>query len=731
MTDSRNKGLLSHDLASPDTRRRWVMLATLLTIMATGAVFAPAVGYDFINYDDDWFVSDNPYVLRGLTWSSIEYAFTTRDLGYPKPLAILSWMLDAEVYGSEPWGFHFTNVLLHALASGLLLLVLYISTGSLWRSLLVVGLWAVHPLRVEPVAWVTSRKDVLAAVFGFGAWLTYVKAAKDEKWGWYVGSLLLYACCLLSKPVFVTLPVLLLLWDYWPLKRFPSPWNRWRAWGRLIVEKVPYGVLAVGLAAWVLLTRPGTDGQASPLGARIINAIVSYPRYLAKLVDFSTLVIPYPHRDWSVLVWGGSAVLLVVVTALAIWRRRRMPWLLAGWAWFGFALIPMLRIKSFGDFSMADRFAYVPTIGVTLAIIWSLPTPRTKASRIVAVVLCLAVVGTLIGFSRAQLTHWQDSGTLFRHSIASTWPDPHPNAIMNLDVHYAMRKDLPGEAGRTARTRAIAFFEKVLEREPDLVPQAARYAIVLQEMGQEEKARKHVDHAYRVVRDKDLEPGMLSGLNALGKALLKLGDRERANEVYSLALEVTDETQRSVVLSTLADGLADLGRFEEARRLSRQALEIRGSDPDLLNNFANVEMKAGNYQAAAELYERALALFPNKSVFHFNYGRASRASGELETARRHLRLAVQQHPAWADAHLELGATEEALGNLERARRHYLAVIELEGRVADAYNNLGVIAAKRGDLQRAEQRFRQALQHDPDHSGANTNMAKLREMRSGT
>lgn len=731
MTDSRNKRLLSHASASPDKRRRWVVFAALLTIVATGAVFAPAVHYEFINYDDDWFVSDNPYVLRGLTASSIEYAFTTRDLGYPKPLTILSWMLDAQLYGGEAWGFHLTNVLLHALASGLLFLVLYVSTGSVVRSLLVVGLWAVHPLRVEPVAWVTSRKDVLAAVFGFGAWLAYVKAARDEKRGWYAGSLLLYACCLLSKPVFVTLPVLLLLWDYWPLKRLPTQLKPWRAWRGVLVEKAPYAALAAGLAVWVLLTRPESQHTPAPLTDRLANAAVSYTRYLGKLVDFSSLAIPYPHRDWSPLVWGAAAVLLAIVTAFAIWRRKRMPWLLVGWAWFLFAMAPMLRIKSFGNFSMADRFAYVPAIGVTLAVVWMLPTPRRKPTRIAATVGALAVVGALAGFSRVQLQHWHNSGTLFHHALAVTQDHPHPVAIKNLGAWYWTRRNLPADLGREARQRAMAFYEQALEHDPDLVPVLARYARLLHRDGREQRATAMLDHAVRVVENQGPDPGTLPDLNKLGEALYALGDLQRAERVYTMGLKRADDTRNPGALAALADGLANLGRIEEARRLSRRALDSQPTNPDLLNNYANVETKAGNHAAAADLYRRALAIFPDEPTYHFNFGRARRMAGDLRTARDHLRQALVLRPYWAEAHFELGATEQALGHLDRARQHYLAVIELKGRAADASNKLGVLAAQRNEYAKAEQWLQRALQIESDHSSAKQNLAILEQMRSQT
>lgn len=712
-------------------RRRLAVLMTLLVMAAVAAVFAPALEGEFIYYDTEWFVGDNPRILEGLSGANFVYAWTTREMGYPKPLSILSWMLDAELYGAEPWGFKLTNLLLHAIASGLLFGVLCVSTGSPWRSLLVVGLWAVHPLRVEPVAWVASRKDVLAACFGFAAWLAYVQAAGGRggagqtrarlRPGWYAGALTLFACSLLSKPLFVTLPVLLLLWDAWPLARFSAGRRV-----RVVLEKLPFAALAAGLAVWVLVAREASGGVSAPPWAdRVIHALLAYGRYLAKMVDFSALAIPYPHRAWSAAAWLGAAAGLGGVCVLVFLLRRRAPWLAVGWVWFLVAMGPMLGLVAFSDFAMADRFAYLPAIGITVALVWSLPAPRRRDARMAGAVAALIVVGGLAGFSRAQLAHWRNSETLFRHTIAVTRPQPHPAALKNLMAYYWERRDaFFGQGAREDLGEVLDFYARALEQEPDWLLHRSMHARLLLRAGRAEAAEAALGRAYRAALAEAPDPARIPDLNGVGQALMEAGARRRAEVIYRRALSVAGSSQAWGPLSVLAHGLARLGDLGEARALCRRVLAQRSLNPKWLNNCAGVESEAEDHAAAAARYRRALELHPDEVVYRFNLGRALRRAGAFEAARGHLRDVVRRRPRMADAHLELAGAAQALGDLEAARRHYLRVIELGGRVADACNNLGAMAARQGDLGRAGAWFRRALEADPEHAGARRNMARL-------
>ena len=342
-------------------------------------------------------------------------------------------MLDISVWGSKPGGHHFTNVILHAANTLLLFLIFSRMTGALWRSALVAALFAVHPLHVESVAWVAERKDVLSTFFGLLAIWAYFKYARDSSPRQYLLMICLFVLGLMAKPMLVSLPCILLLLDIWPLRR----WKLWRIddqsaatfepkpTSRILLEKVPLLVLSAifSIVAFISQSRAQTipDGEMLPLSSRVANAIVGYDFYLEKLFAPVKLAVFYPHPvHWRPTVVAMSALLLLVITLVAILHRRQYPWLLVGWLWFIVTLIPVIGLIQVGWQSIADRYTYIPSIGIFIMAVWSIPTTHKSLALRAWIVAACAVIAALAVMTWVQASYWQDSRTLFTHAAQVT-----------------------------------------------------------------------------------------------------------------------------------------------------------------------------------------------------------------------------------------------------------------------------------------------------------------------
>src|SRR5512137_1188305 len=365
--------------------RRGLLICLGLTVLVVG-VYWPVGWFEFTNLDDPVYVTDNPHVRAGLTWAGVQWALGSWEAEFWHPLTWLTHMADVELYGLKAGGHHMTNLLLH-LANTLLVFVAFRRlTGAVWRSGLLAGGFGVHPLHVETVAWVADRKDVLSAVFwwltvwGYARYVEASKAGSGKGWRWYGLGLVFFTLGLLSKPMVVTLPFVLLLLDVWPLRRWELSTRRTQlaVLGRLVWEKVPYWVVTVGgsVLAYVVQERGGGLVSVAQLTVweRVSNAVVSYVRYLGKTVWPSHLAVYYPHPGtWPLGVVLGSGLVLVAITGLVvIWRRTR-PYMAVGWLWYLGTLVPVIGLVQIGGQAMADRYTYVPLIGVFIALAWGIP----------------------------------------------------------------------------------------------------------------------------------------------------------------------------------------------------------------------------------------------------------------------------------------------------------------------------------------------------------------------
>ena len=436
-------------------------LAALALAALVFLAFGGALRNGFVRFDDDAYVFENPPVAAGLTWAGARWAFTTGTEANWHPLTWLSHMADVELYGLNPAGHHFTNLLLHAANAILLFLALRGPTGRFWLALLAAALWAVHPLRTESVAWISERKDVLSTFFGLLAVGAYGRAAPRGRLGWTAP---FFALSLMAKPTWVTLPFLLLLLDAWPLGRWPA-----QSWRKLAAEKGPLFLLAAASCAitYAVQRRGGTVQALDwlPLGERLGNAAVAYIQYLLALfrpIDLACFYPPYP-RGLAFGAIGGALAGLLALTVAAVAHARQRPWFLVGWLWFLGTLVPMIGLVQVGGQSRADRYTLLPHIGLILALVWGMEEMargkvpgfnQSKQAR--GAVVAGLLVAALVALARRQTATWRDSETLFRHAAAVTRNNTY------------MRFNLANELARQDRWReAAAAYREVLAISPD------------------------------------------------------------------------------------------------------------------------------------------------------------------------------------------------------------------------------------------------------------------------
>jgi Tfp pilus assembly protein PilF len=489
-----------------------------------------------------------------LTVEGVRWAFTTGTLANYHPLTWLSLMLDRTLWGPGPLGFHLTNVALHAANAVLLFIVLRRMTGgATWRAVLVAALFAVHPLRVESVAWVSARKDCLSALFGLLAVLAYASYVTRPSIARYMVLVCLFAMSLLCKAMFVTLPAVLLLLDHWPLRRA-------RPWGALVTEKLP--LIGVALASSILTFLVQSDGGAVgsmdryPLVQRMSNALVSYLNYLAKTIVPTDLSVFYPHpRTVQVTMLAAAMAVIAGITALAIRRRRTAPWMLVGWLWFLGTFVPMIGLIQLGGHARADRYTYLPMIGLLIAVVWSLPLMMRRTT----VVAALLVVMSLALMTRREIGHWRDSVTLWTRALEVT--DDNYLAHTNLAFELALR-------------------------------------------GQVVAAEAHYRLAIGIRRD------CSTAHNGLGMLLAARGDTVGAIAAYQAAVAIRPDF--AIAHRNLARRLAAVGRWDEGLAHCRRAVELEPDDPGGHFLLGTELARRDDLAGAAEQFRATLRYAPGE-----------------------------------------------------------------------------------------------------------------------
>ncbi len=645
----------------------WSLCIYLALTLTTLAVFWQVHNYDFVNYDDPGYVSENPQVQAGLTCDSILWAFTTGHKSNWHPLTWFSHMLDCQLFGTNPDWHHLTNLLLHIANTLLLFGVLKRMTGALWASAFVAAAFGLHPLHIESVAWVAERKDVLSTLFWMltiAAYLRYVRRPGKAK---YLLTLSVFALGLMAKPMLVTLPFVLLLLDYWPLGRFQpekavknvnrrklksvNTHSQQRFSCGLIREKVPFFLLsAVSSVATFLVQQSGGAVkriEAIPIMVRIANASISYLKYIGKMIWPSRLAVFYPHPGDRLPMWL-AAVAALLLLAISIWVIRLAPkrkYLPVGWLWYLGTLVPVIGLVQVGGQALANRYAYVPLIGLFIIIAWGLGDllEKWRYQKTVLGASAIMVLLALAVCTHLQLHHWRNSETLFEHAIEVT----NNNHVAHCNLGAAIAKQ-----GRL--DEAISHYRQALHIKPRYAGAHYNLGTALQSQGKLDEAISHFHQALRV------DPNYAEAHNNLGISL-------RAQ-----------------------------GKLGEAASHYRQALRLKPDFAEAHNSLGNMLATQGNLDEAISHFRQALGTKPNFAEAHYNLGIALKSQGKLDEAISHFYQALQAKPDFPEAHDNLGTAFKLQGKLDEAVSHFRQALQARPNWIGPLNDMAQILATHPD-----------------------------------
>jgi tetratricopeptide (TPR) repeat protein len=702
----------------------WLPAGVVCILLAGIAwiVFGQTLHYGFVNYDDGPYVYANPRIISGLSPGNVQWAFTHVHAANWHPLATISHMLDCQLYGLQPWGHHLGNILLHATAAILLFFALRELTGSghavagigdagrdrrspsqgrgaLWSSGFVAALFAIHPVRVESVAWVAERKDVLSGVFFMLTLWAYACYARSDRFSWrrYITVLALFGLGLMCKPTLVTLPFVLLLLDYWPLGR----WQGLRgtnqrsavaapvrgtlkrpgtAWLNLILEKVPLLVLSAASCVATILAQKEAFApiRAVPLQERLANAVVAYVQYISQMIYPAHLAVLYPYPEGGPPVWEVIAALLflmVVSVNFVVWRKT-YPFVLTGWLWFIGMMVPMIGIVQVGSQSMADRYTYLPAIGLYILATWGamelFKTWRHK--RRVLAVAALLILGVLITRSYFQTAYWRDSETLWRHTVDVT----HHN--------YIAQNNLAGSLlERGQLDEAIVHYREAVEMEPDIAQVQSNLGNALVQQGKVEEAIVHLQRALQI------DPAYAEAYNYMGNGLMKKGQAAEAIGYYQKAVELN--TSYADAQNNLGAAFLRNGQVEQGLAHYKQAVVMKPGSAEMQLNLGNALARKGMWVDAIACYQAALSAGPDP----------------VQAAR------VRNN---------LGGALERIGKPDEALEQFIKAVQLNGSYPEAHCNLGRILAKRGQRDEAVAHLREALRLRPGYEQAREQLREL-------
>lgn len=570
--------------------------------MLTWVVFGQTLRYDFVNYDDPRYVYQNTKITSGISIASIAWAFTHIHSENWHPLTTITHMLDCQLYGLKPSWHHFTNVLLHALAAVLLFVALQRMTGALWRSAFVAAVFAVHPLHVESVAWIAERKDVLSAVFFMLTLLAYFHYTRAPSIGRYLTMALVVALGLMSKPMLVTLPLVLLLLDYWPLRRIQAQRaGSGRQLLQLIVEKIPLIALSAGSSIVTFLAQRGAIGwtEQLPVSARISNAIVTYVVYIRQMLWPAKLAVFYPHPENRLPTWEISLALVVLVgiTVAAFVLRKKAPYLITGWLWYLGMLVPVIGLVQVGWQGHADRYTYLPQVGLYIAVTWAVAdlTLSWRFQRIALGAAAALLVGVLSWRAWLQTSYWRDSETLFTHALAVT--SNNDVALNNLGIIFLDKGQLD---------EAISKLQAAIDLRPENGPAHDNLAKALLQKGRAAEAMVH----YR--KFLEIEPENVEARNILGTALIQQGRVREAIDQWQKALAIQPDNGNAAsnlawVFATCPEDSMREGAH--AVELAEKALRISGGKiPMIYRVLAAAYAENGRFSDAIETAQRGAEL---------------------------------------------------------------------------------------------------------------------------
>jgi protein O-mannosyl-transferase len=671
--------------------------------------------YQFVNYDDSDFVTGNTYVQAGLTEEGFKWVWHSEVARNWHPVTMLTHMLDCQLFGLNARRHHLVNLLLHIANTLLLFQVLKLMTGALWRSAFVAALFALHPLHVESVAWIAERKDVLSTCFWFlsiWAYVCYTRHAKSKFF--YIAAVLLFGLGLMSKPMLVTGPFVLLLLDFWPLNRI-KPFRAGLLW-----EKAPFLLMSIALCVitYSLQKHGGAmlTGQNLPLASRVENALIAYLRYIGKMFWPHDLAALYLRSgEWPFWLAALAALVLIIVSMLVIGQWRRRPWLAMGWFWYLGILVPVIGLVQVGMQTMADRFSYVPLVGLFIIISWGV-CELARRWRLPDVALGLAAACVLLAcmvLTARQITYWHDSESIFKRMIAVT-----KNNFMahyNLANFYAKEHRIDD---------AQAHYQAALKEEPNYAEARNNFANLLLEEKYFDQAIEQYSAAIRV------NPQPLYYLNYANALADAASARHDTNE-FATAVRAYEQAIHADPASSEAHCNLGLtwdaqGRESEAAAELREAVRLK-PDFELAHfNLANVlsrlhqlDEAAAEYRAAARLNPQRVETFNSLAICYVFQNKMAEAAEQFKEV-----LKLQPNNAAVEGNL--GNALAAQSRFDEAIAHYLAALLLNPGDYQTEFNLGLTLFRQGRMAEAETHYQQALRLHPDYAEAQRALAELKK-----
>jgi tetratricopeptide (TPR) repeat protein len=560
-------------LNNADSRVQWRLKAWLvaaLLIVMGAAIFHPIRKFDFLNFDDDLYLYTNPWLRQGFTAKSVEWAFTaqltqpSQRAEYWSPITLLTRLFDAQFFGINAGPHHVTSAVLHTLNAVLLFFAMRSLTGASYRSAFVAMLFLVHPHNIEPVGWLSARKDIVSGTFFFLILWAYAWYARQPSRLRYAVLLLAFCGGCMAKPMVVSVPLILLLLDFWPLHRWPVKVAGRESVLRLIGEKLPLMIIAALIGGLAVLSQKEWGAIQSmdhfPLGIRVSNALVSYATYFRRVFWPNDLAIFYPHPGSTLPMWqaGVALLLLIAITTGALLLARRAGYLIVGWLWFGLSLGPVIGLVQIGAQSMADRYMYQAGVGIFVAVVWGVAEAFGRRQRLAFAVGTAAVLALAIGTSR-QLATWQNSVTVFSRAISVT--KNNDMAMLNLGSAYYVNGDLP---------RAHEYFLQSLRLRPKQPKGWNNLAAVMNDLGREKEAME----AYRIAVAMD--PNGAKSQFYYARLLLKHGQQEEAEMRLRRAIEL--EPGWADPYFELGRWLTTKERWDEAGKMLGNFLQLRPQD---------------------------------------------------------------------------------------------------------------------------------------------------------
>jgi Flp pilus assembly protein TadD len=570
------------------------ILISVFLIAAIIAIYWQVYSYDFVKYDDDYYVTNNDNIKSGFDWKNIRWAFTANYSHNWHPVTWISHMIDYQLFKNWAGGYHLTNVLFHIVNTILLFYILMRMTGAVWPSAFVAAAFALHPLHVESVAWIAERKDVLSTFFWLLTMWAYVRYVENPKLKWYLAAIVLFMLGLMSKPMLVTLPFVLLLLDYWPLQRKFSKW--------LVIEKIPFFICSFVSCVITYLVQRNTGAMAAveifKPAIRINNAIVAYVMYIAKMFWPSRLVVLYPHPGDSLSATKViiCALLLVLISICFIYLGRRRRFFTVGWLWYLVTLVPVIGLVQVGAQAMADRYTYMTLTGLFIIIAFGAKEfiPKLRYRNFTLTILTVAALAGLAFTSRQQLNYWKNSLTLFRHTLEVT---PNNPLILESYANYLFEKGRLNES--------IEQFDKLMKIKPDSAESHCNFGCALMWTGKPDLAIEQFKLAIKY------KPGDALGYNNLAAVLYEQGRGKEAVDYFKQALKLKpDFTGARFMLGVT---LSSLQRFDEAIESFNQVLKLEPKNLSVYENLGRAYESLGRADEAIKSYRKGLQIDPNNT----------------------------------------------------------------------------------------------------------------------